>query len=713
MKKKFILMAAVICCTLIFTAGCNNKGPHTEKGRLFLDRSSLDSRETLTGEWEFYNGVLCSVNNFDRPWMSSNLQYADYTSNWLSTLLSSSSPPEKDYATYRLLISTPQNMADNLFIRIPYNVVPVTIFSNSTMIFSNAAVGDSSQLTGIQNSYPYIAEVMPVNGSIDLVVHISGYRFPGGGPREPLIIGTRDSILRYNDILTSINIFVIGSLLIMTIYNLIIFFIAKKLKSSLFFSLFCISSAVHIFVSGTSLLSRFGIQSESILKIYYISIIMALYFFFRYFTAVFKNYRRDTVTAVCTAGTIIICLSAIIVHSGVLYYFYYPVMSLYILSMLIFSAISVRELINKNENSYMFLYSFIAIFTLMLFDSIPGIGISQFNSAAPAGFVFFCIIQSIITGRELNRQLTANRELSEVLTRKNEELSTMNTGLEKRIEERTGELREQNRIVSEQNTLIKEINLTLEKRIRDAVEDLRNKDDILTITSRQAVMGEMISFIGHQWKQNIYAISLYTEALKNILVQKGSLSVERAKDPLDKIDSFIIEMYNNLNDFIDFIRPGKEPDFFSITGAIEETLLLMKDYITINSIEVIRDYSGEPSTSGFSNELKQVLMNLLKNSIDAFNERKITDRIIVISIHSDGEFNCIRVMDNAGGIPLANPDGVFEKFYTTKKGGTGLGLYLSRILIKKRFSGSLEVRNKDGGASFTISIPVHTENTVL
>jgi len=152
-----------------------------------------------------------------------------------------------------------------------------------------------------------------------------------------------------------------------------------------------------------------------------------------------------------------------------------------------------------------------------------------------------------------------------LLLKKNHKALSLNNDLEQIISDKTEELKIQNSIVSVNNHIIMSKKTELEEILKTKVEELCHKDDLMFLNSRQASMGELMGFIGHQWKQNIYAISLYTEALKNILMQKGTLDIDTAKDPLDKIDSFIIEMYNNLNDFTDFVN-GKVSSKKSLGG---------------------------------------------------------------------------------------------------------------------------------------------------
>jgi len=106
-----------------------------------------------------------------------------------------------------------------------------------------------------------------------------------------------------------------------------------------------------------------------------------------------------------------------------------------------------------------------------------------------------------------------------------------------------------------------------------------------------------------------------------------------------------------------------------------------------------------------------VVVNIIKNSIDEFNERGVAERRLSITVDRKSGINFVRIKDNAGGIKLETPSGVFDKFRTSKKTGTGLGLYISKIIIEQRFNGKIEARNTGEGAEFIIEIPVYAGET--
>jgi len=110
----------------------------------------------------------------------------------------------------------------------------------------------------------------------------------------------------------------------------------------------------------------------------------------------------------------------------------------------------------------------------------------------------------------------------------------------------------------------------------------------------------------------------------------------------------------------------------------------------------------------YPNELKQVILNLIKNAEDAVLEREIEDTYIKITTYSDGDKEVLEVSDNAGGISEDVLGKIFDPYFSTKldKNGTGLGLYMSKTIVEDHCDGELSVSNSEDGAVFKVVIDV-------
>jgi signal transduction histidine kinase len=124
-------------------------------------------------------------------------------------------------------------------------------------------------------------------------------------------------------------------------------------------------------------------------------------------------------------------------------------------------------------------------------------------------------------------------------------------------------------------------------------------------------------------------------------------------------------------------------------------------------IELQTEMIDVPSIRVHQSELQQVIMNLLKNAMDALVEKQPKLRQIKIRVGQKDNHQILEVQDNAGGIDGEIIDRIFDPYFTTKGklNGTGLGLYMSKLIIEKHLRGKLFVQNQDCGANFRIELP--------
>ncbi len=116
--------------------------------------------------------------------------------------------------------------------------------------------------------------------------------------------------------------------------------------------------------------------------------------------------------------------------------------------------------------------------------------------------------------------------------------------------------------------------------------------------------------------------------------------------------------------------------------------------------------------AGNSSKLKQVIMNLMQNPLDIYAE-KSANGVITINVELEKHHIAISVEDNAGGIKVDPISKIFDPYFTTKhksQGGTGIGLYMSKVIIEDYFKGLLTAMNTSVGAKFIIRLPI-TYNT--
>ncbi len=298
--------------------------------------------------------------------------------------------------------------------------------------------------------------------------------------------------------------------------------------------------------------------------------------------------------------------------------------------------------------------------------------------------------QNIAEYIAIRYDVTKEMLLREELLKKEAEYEELNRSLEKRVEEQTREL--------------KELNQTLEERVQEEIAKNEEKQRMMFWQSRHASLGQMLANIAHQWRQPLTELSLAMFNIKKALQNSNE----------DDVNKFYLEskhiiknMSETIDDFTNFFSPDKEKYYFNISESIKESLVLLENIINDEMITIKTDFE-DIEVLGITNELTQVIINLINNSKDAFIHNSILLREITITTKKENSFAVIEVQDNAGGIAKENLEKIFEPYFTTKhkSRGTGLGLFMSRMICEQGLGGTLDVKSKKNTTTFSIKIPV-------
>ncbi|MCU7940879.1 MAG: HAMP domain-containing histidine kinase [gamma proteobacterium symbiont of Bathyaustriella thionipta] len=227
--------------------------------------------------------------------------------------------------------------------------------------------------------------------------------------------------------------------------------------------------------------------------------------------------------------------------------------------------------------------------------------------------------------------------------------------------------------------------------------------------SRHAAMGEMISMIAHQWRQPISVIAMEAN---NMLADIEFDDIE--PDTFSKDAKMIIKqtqyLSKTIDDFRNFFRPGKQKEYAKPRDIVDECLVIMGKTLENQNIELLKAYHSDRNVLIYSRELLQVIINIIKNAKEALLENRKKNRQISITITETKVAITLSIIDNAGGIPDKIQHTIFEPYFSTKdkKSGTGLGLYMSKIIVEEHMNGQLEIKNTSDGAQFSITLPINT-----
>ncbi|EDZ63402.1 sensor histidine kinase [Sulfurimonas gotlandica GD1] len=263
------------------------------------------------------------------------------------------------------------------------------------------------------------------------------------------------------------------------------------------------------------------------------------------------------------------------------------------------------------------------------------------------------------------------------------------------------------RLQDEYTYKLKNHNKNLQNAVTDALKLERKKDKILIEQSRLASIGEMIEQIAHQWRQPLNDLGLLNQNLY-FKQQLGTLEDDDFIKTHNSIDSTIKYMSDTIDDFRNYYKSDKEEETYQLSSAIESILSIVRPTLEHSGIQVTLKLDYEVNVRNVKNELQQVLLIILNNAKDAMIINAIEDKKITIEVTADEKNAYIHIGDNGGGVPEDIKAKIYDPYFTTKftGQGTGIGLYMSKIIIEKNMHGYLSLKNLDDGACFSVKLPL-------
>ncbi len=293
--------------------------------------------------------------------------------------------------------------------------------------------------------------------------------------------------------------------------------------------------------------------------------------------------------------------------------------------------------------------------------------------------------------KDINQNL-----IDEIVIHSKDSNTSMHDNISKLLEIYNEQKKEIKKLQEQNASLTKEWN---NRNIKDI-----KKDKMLEQQSKMAAMGEMMDAVAHQWKQPLNSISMMSDMLKTDF-NDGIVDEQYVNEMTYSTTIQIEHMINTLNEFRNFFRPSNDNEhLFYLSDCITSVQILMKDELLSHNVNISVNVEHELNIYGLENEFKHLFLNLISNSIDAFEEEQ-TQKNLYIRAYNENTHTFIEFEDNAGGISKEVISDIFKPNVTTKSKdkGTGIGLYMSSQIVQKHH-GSIEVRNTELGAFFTITL---------
>ncbi len=244
---------------------------------------------------------------------------------------------------------------------------------------------------------------------------------------------------------------------------------------------------------------------------------------------------------------------------------------------------------------------------------------------------------------------------------------------------------------------------TLEKKVEERTKELREAQAHLFQTEKLASLGKLAAGVAHEINNPLGGILIYSHLLLEDLDKNSPYH-----NNLEKIVKETTRCKDIVKGLLEFARP-KEPEatLTNVNELLNKSLSLIESQSLFQNIQVEKRYSADlPLIVADSAQLQQVFMNIILNAADAMQgEGRLTLRT---SLSSDGEDLIIDFSDTGPGIREEDMEKIFDPFFTTKEvgHGTGLGLSISYSIIRKH-QGTIDVQSTFGeGATFTIKLPI-------
>ncbi len=259
------------------------------------------------------------------------------------------------------------------------------------------------------------------------------------------------------------------------------------------------------------------------------------------------------------------------------------------------------------------------------------------------------------------------------------------------------------RDITEQENIKQKLQLEVHEEVR-----LRRENEYLMMQqSRMASMGEMISHIAHQWRQPLAQLGgIFMNLQASYAFDE--LNQKTLDESVDDGNEMIKYMSQTIDDFRLFFAHDRVKESFDLLEYVHRATQIVLTSLDYHHIDVVIEssdssYMGE----GYPNEFAQAILNLLNNSMDALSSLAQIDKKIIIKLSHQDENAVISFCDNGAGISEDILSRIFEPYITTKQeeGGTGVGLYITRLIIEQKMLGEIRAYNNGSGACFEIKLP--------
>jgi YesN/AraC family two-component response regulator len=228
----------------------------------------------------------------------------------------------------------------------------------------------------------------------------------------------------------------------------------------------------------------------------------------------------------------------------------------------------------------------------------------------------------------------------------------------------------------------------------------KNEKQYLISKSKNAALGEMIDMIAHQWLAQVNVMKMRNDMARSD-ISDGHINKDEVFIHLEKQLNSFDHLTQTLNEFRGFFKLDTKKENTSLQDILSSVKVLLKDSLVDNTIDLDIKVNQSIKVNVIANEFKHIFINLIQNSIEAFDGQDINNKTVQITGYINDKNTIIQYIDNAGGLDKKTLENILKPSYSTKKNGTGMGMYLVKLILDK-IDADITISNYEDGAKFTI-----------
>lgn len=414
-KKSYITVPALYCGLILLLSlffllpkqlNATQEPPRAQKGILDLTDwdFSRDGTLKINGEWEFYWKKLLTPEDFKKKKIEKT-GFMNIPRVWNGYKINGKELKGQGYATFRLTIKLKE--AEKIYAcSIHRQETAYRMWIDDRMFLSNGKVGrDRNSM--LPEYRATTGTFTPEHKTVQVVIQVSNFFHKKGGIRNGIYLGIESDIRQSRDMLRTFDAFTFGSLLIMAMYHLALYWLRREDTSPLYFGTWCLFFALRILFDGTYLLEFYpGANWGIVYKLYYIFGYVSLPLFASFIHMLYpREFSRKILRMIQVAGTVYLLFvlftpAIIYTHSAISYQTIIFVSMIYVLYVLI------RAALRKREGAGIFIGGFIVLFTSIVLFLLDDNGIIDTHDFLPFGVFVFIFAQSLILSMRFSSAFT-------------------------------------------------------------------------------------------------------------------------------------------------------------------------------------------------------------------------------------------------------------------------------------------------------------------